>query len=108
MNSDILVDRLWGGKLESTWFDVAAGRADLVISTTSDDDVRRFRVVADSLREFRFETDGGGRPWFYAEVTSAFIEEVAEGLVRLTLVLWSEAHEMVISAKSITIEEMLT
>lgn len=106
MNNDSLVDLLWGGKLEGTWFDVVSGRVELVISTSNGDEIRRFRVDVDSLREFRFETDGGGRPWFYAEVTSAFVEEVADGLVRLTLMLWSEGHEMVISAKSIEIKEM--
>ncbi len=106
MNSDSYADRLWGGKLEATWFDAAAGRVEIVVSTSNGDDIRRFRVEADSLREFRFETGGGGRPWFYAEVTSAFVEEVADGWVRLTLVLWSEDHEMVITAKSIEIKEM--
>jgi hypothetical protein len=108
MSSDSYADKLWGGKLEATWFDAASARVELVVSTSNGDEIRRFRVEADSLREFRFETDGGGRPWFYAEVTSAFVEDVADGLVRLTLVLWSEGHEMVISAKSIEIKEMAT
>jgi hypothetical protein len=108
MTIDSYADRLWGGKLEATWFDAASGRVELVVSTSSGDDINRFRVEADSLREFRFETDGGGRPWFYAEVTSALFEEVADDLVRLTLVLWSESHEIVITAKSIEISKMTT
>ncbi|BAL89691.1 hypothetical protein AMIS_44710 [Actinoplanes missouriensis 431] len=66
-----------------------------------DDEVRRFRIEADAVREFRFETEGGGRPWFYAEVTDADMEKVPDQLIPLTLLLWSEDHTITIRAASV-------
>ena len=98
-------DRLWGGRLETTWFDPCGGSAVLVVSTQHDDGIQRFRIEADSVHEFRFETDGGGRPWFYAEVTQAHLDIMSNKLVQLTLVLWSEEHTLTIRAAFIRIIE---
>ena len=101
------VDRLWGGRLETTWFDPCGGGAVLVVSTQYDGDIHRFRIEAESVREFRFESDGGGRPWFYAEVTQAHLAGTPDGMSQLTLLLWSEDHTMTIRADSIRVTEQV-
>jgi hypothetical protein len=103
---DDITGRLWGGRLETTWFDPGGGVAVLVVSTQREDEIQRFRIDADAVREFRFLTDGGGRPWFYAEVTQVHLDDRRpDGMTELILLLWSEDHTITIRAASIRITE---
>lgn len=97
--------RLWGGRLETTWFDPCIGSAVFMVSTQHGDEIQRFRIEADSVREFRFETDGGGRPWFYAEVTEVHLDSRPDEMTELTLILWSEEHTITVRAISVRITE---
>jgi hypothetical protein len=96
-------NRLWGGRLEATWLDPCGDRVELVIAVASGDDVQRFSVEAQSIREFRFASEGHGRPWFYAEVTEVSVQEVADDMHRLVLILWSEDDVIEVVARSIEV-----
>jgi hypothetical protein len=101
MNSSEEINNIWGGRLEAIWFDPGGSRVDLVIAVASGDDVRRFRIEAESVREFRFVSDHRGKPWFYAEVTEASIRSVGDDMIQLVILLWSEDNLIEVLARSI-------